>query len=528
MPHDATFPRPNESFEALAAQLIALREENALLRQQKANIGKQKANLDKKCTSLLHRVEHLSQELAKLQHLLFGRKSERYVPHVDPDQLALFEVSKQEIPAPAVPVEEKKPARRPRRRRLRREDIPEGILRERQVIEPDEDTSRLKPMGVETSWYLEIIPATLKVVDLIRRKYVDPDHPERGVIIGELPSRIIDKCKAGPGLLAHVTRAKFVDHIPHYRLSKQFKREGIDLSTSTLGDWTSQVAWHLNPLYEALKQELAEDSSYLQVDETTLRVQDRNKKQSTHRGYMWTYLAKTLGLVVMDYRKTRARAGPEAMLASFKGAMQSDGYSGYDGFDRHTEITTYACMAHARRYFHDCLESDPKEAGYVLGQIRALYAIERQLREQQATAAVRCHIRQKKARPILEALEQAIAGLPRSQWGKAVRYSLKRWEKLTRYVDNGEVEIDNNGVENALRPLALGRKNYLFAGSHDAAQRAAVFYSLFGTCLLHEFDPQAWLTDVLKKIPEYSAKRVHELLPHRWKLAQQKPLRKAA
>ena len=131
MPHDATFPRPNESFEALAAQLIALREENATLRQQKANIGKQNASLDKKCTSLLHRVEHLSQELAKLQHLLFGRKSERYVPHVDPDQLALFEVSKQEIPAPAVPVEEKKPARR---RRLRREDIPEGIPCERQVI----------------------------------------------------------------------------------------------------------------------------------------------------------------------------------------------------------------------------------------------------------------------------------------------------------------------------------------------------------------------------------------------------------
>ena len=180
-------------------------------------------------------------------------------------------------------------------------------------------------------------------------------------------------------------------------------------------------------------------------------------------------------------------------------------------------------MAHARRYFHECLDSDPKRAAYVLGELRKLYAIERRLRD----ASV--EVRQAEAKPILDTLEDWLrknGGLRQSRWGKAVRYSLNRWEKLTRYVDHGRVEIDNNLVENVLRPLALGRRNYLFAGSHEAAQRSAIIYSLLGTCKLHRVNVQEWLTDVLTRIPTPPASRVHELLPHRWKGLRQ--LRKVA
>ena len=182
-------------------------------------------------------------------------------------------------------------------------------------------------------------------------------------------------------------------------------------------------------------------------------------------------------------------------------------------------------MAHARRYFHECLDADPKRAKYVLGELRKLYEIERRLRH--ASDAVRRKVRQAEARPILDALENWLrknGGLPQSRWGKAVRYSLNRWEKLTRR--HGRVEIDNNLVENVLRPLALGRRNYLFAGSHEAAQRSAIIYSLLGTCKLHGVNVQQWLTDVLTCLPTHSASRVHELLPHHWKQLRQ--LRKAA
>jgi len=242
---------------------------------------------------------------------------------------------------------------------------------------------------------------------------------------------------------------------------------------------------------------------------------------------VWTYLATALNLMVMDYTKTRCRAGPEAMLKKFSGLLQTDGFKGYEMYDRSLEVTTFGCMAHARRYFHECLDSDPKRAEYVLGELRKLYAIERRLRD--GSVELRRKVRQAEAKPILDALEdrqRKNGGLRQSRWGKAVRYSLNRWKKLTRYVDHGRVEIDNNLVENVLRQLALGRRNYLFAGSHEAAQRSAIIYSLLGTCKLHGVNVQEWLTDVLTRIPTHPARRVHELLPHRWKELRQ--LRKAA
>ena len=219
----------------------------------------------------------------------------------------------------------------------------------------------------------------------------------------------------------------------------------------------------------------------------------------------------------MDYRKGRGRDGPHEYLDGYQGALQSDGYQVYDQYGSKSGITSYNCWAHARRYFFEAKDNEPEKAEEALYQIRQLYELERQLRGRSPDE--RASEREKKARPVLDRFKtwlKANGGLPRSPWGKAVSYALTRWDKLTRYVEDGRIEIDNNQVENAIRPIALGRKNYLFAGSHDAAQRAAVIYSLLGTCKKHEVNPYDWLRDVLARIPTHPHKEIDQLLPHLW------------
>ncbi len=237
-----------------------------------------------------------------------------------------------------------------------------------------------------------------------RPKYVDPANEARGVIMAELPPRLIDKGMAEPGLLAHVTIEKYCDHLPLYRQRQRFQREGVALSTLTLGGWIAQSAWHLGPLYDALKQE-ALLSGYLQADETRIQVQDRKKKGKTHRGFYWAYHTPEQKLFVMEYRKSRARAGPVAFLGGYAGALQTDGYVAYNVFDAHPSMTVYGCMAHARRKFYDCRSYEPEKAEHVLTKIRRLYAIERRLREEEASPARRRQVRQEQAQPVLAALK---------------------------------------------------------------------------------------------------------------------------
>lgn len=460
----------------------------------------------------------LEHELSQLKRLIFGARSERFVPGSTPEQLPLFERAAPEPAAEALPEHVLVP-RRTRRKKPVRQVLPSHLPREVIVIEPDEDTTDLKKIGQQVTETLDYRPARLVVIRRVRPKYVDPRDEDRGVIIAELPTRPIEKGMAEPGLLAHVVIEKYVDHLPLYRQAQRLRREGITLAESTLGGWIAQSAHLLDPLYEALTEE-ALASGYIQADETPIPVQDPQKKGTTHRGYYWVYHAPLAGLVVMDYQHGRSRDGPVAFLEGYQGALQSDGYAAYDGFDDRPEITTYACWAHARRYFHEALSSAPDRAGHALEQIGRLYDLERALRERDASPERRWRLRQRQALPVLERFKrwlEAHPGLPKSPWGKAVGYSLNRWNKLCRYVEDGRIEIDNNLVENAIRPIALGRKNYLFAGSHEAAQRAAVIYSLLATCKKHEVNPQLWLRDVLSRIPSHPMRRVHELLPHHWK-----------
>jgi transposase len=485
-----------------------------------AALEAQHAALQAQNKELLALVAQLTHQLAELKRLVFGTRSERFEPAGGPEQMGLFGDGHPALPPPAeqVVIPEQVVTRSAPKQKPVRQGLPAHLPREVIVIEPPVDTAGLRKIGDEVSESLDYRPATLVVIRRERPKYVDPRNEEAGVIIADMPARPIEKGIAEPALLAHVVIEKYVDHLPIYRQVQRFKREGIALPESTIGGWIGASADLLAPLYDALAAE-ARGSGYIQADETPIQVQDPGKQGKTHRGYYWVYHAPLSGLVVMDYREGRSRDGPAAWLGGFHGALQSDGYAAYEAFDQLPAMTTYGCWAHARRYFFEAKDSSPDEAAYALAEIGKLYEIERALRDERAAAEERRAARQEYAVPVLDALKawlESQRALPKSPLGKAVGYALNHWVRLVRYAEDGRIEIDNNLVENAIRPIALGRKNYLFAGSHGAARRAAVIYSLLATCKKHDVNPQAWLADVLARIPTHPARQVSDLLPHRW------------
>ena len=457
------------------------------------------------------KVEQLEHERNQLKRLIFGSKSERYVPEAGPEQLTLFE----EAPAIEIPREEQVAAHSRKRKKPVRKELPDHLPREVIVIEPEMDRTNLKKIGEEVSETLDYRPARLIVIQRVRPKYVDPQTDRH--FIAQLPARPIDKGIAEPGLLASVVVEKYMDHLPIYRQVQRYKREGIQLARSTLEGWVAQTARLLEPLHERLG-ELVLKSGYVQADETPIPVQDpAAKKGKTHKGYYWVYHAPGNGLIHIDYQRGRGHDSPHEYLHGYQGALQSDGYKAYDHYEGVEGVLCYNCWAHARRYFFEAKDNESKKAEEALYQIKQLYTIERQIRGRPPDE--RAEVRRKEASPVLEAFKTWLLdneGLPKSPWGKAVNYTLTRWDKLTRYVEDGRIEIDNNLIENAIRPIALGRKNYLFAGSHDAAQRAAIIYSLLGTCKKHDMNPYEWLRDVLTRIPTHPHKRLDELLPHCW------------
>jgi hypothetical protein len=326
---------------------------------------------------------------------------------------------------------------------------------------------------------------------------------------------------AGPGLLAQVIIDKYVDHLPLYRQEQRFSRVGITLAPSTLCNWKSSVCSLITPLYDAMVKEVLQ-TNYLHVDETTIKVLDQDKKGTTHRGYFWVYHNSHKKIVIFDYRKGRSREGPSEILKAFKGHLQTDGYEVYVEFGTSEFIILLHCMAHARRKFSEALQNDKFRSEYVLQQMQQLYAIEQHARDSKMNFEEIYQLRQQQAMPILEHLgkwmkEACTQVTPKSSIGKALAYSIERWEALCCYTTNGMLRIDNNPVENSIRPVAIGRKNYLFAGSHEAAQESAMIYSLLGTCKMHSINPWEWLKDVLTRLPDHPINKIAELLPHNWK-----------
>ena len=471
--------------------------------------------------SLETKVAYLTQELARLKKLISGAKSERFVPESNGAQAHLAFMTA-EPDAPEVQSEHITYTRKKTRPRFTphgRNPLPEHLPRKERVIEPECDTTGMKKIGEEVTEELEYEPGTLYVNRYVRPKYARADG--EGVIIAVLPVRPIEKGIAGPGLLAHLAIGKYVDHLPLYRQRKQFLRHDVKLPASTLGDWIRATCELLTPLY-GLQRSVIQQAAYLQVDETPMRVQDPQTRGKCHRGYLWSYYDPLAPAVLFDYRQSRKRDGPEQMLRDFSGYLQTDGYQGYDEIGARDSIIHLGCFAHARRYFTDALANDAVRAEWMLLRLQNLYAVERTAREQAYSHQQRFELRQREALPVLAEIhtwlsEQREQVLPKSGIGKAMAYMLKYWPRLTVYTTNGMLEIDNNLVENAIRPVALGRKNYLFAGSHDGARRAALIYSLLGTAVLHQLEPFAYLRDVIARISEHPHKHLSELLPQNWK-----------
>jgi transposase len=296
----------------------------------------------------------------------------------------------------------------------------------------------------------------------------------------------------------------------------------VKIAQSTSNDWFRTVLNHLHALYEAHKR-VTLATSYLGADETPISVMDEDKKGTTHRGYYWVYHNPEQKLVLFDYRPGRGREGPDDILKDFQGYLQTDGYSAYEDFDRRGGITLLHCMAHARRKFHEALENDQPRAEYALNMFQKLYAIERRIKEEGLRGDAVVQLRQGEALPVLQTLktwmEQEYPRLvvKKSPIAGAMAYFLPRWGKLCIYTRDARLSIDNNLVENAIRPIAVGRKNYLFAGSHEAAQRAAMVYSFLATCKLHNINPYYWLRDVLENMHRFSINNLEGLLPQNWK-----------
>jgi len=467
-------------------------------------------------------------EVEKLHHLLlqakkaqYGRKSEKLSSS---NQEELFTFS----PEPESPLESAveapsitEVAGHSRKARVKRK-IPEWIERER--IEYDLDCATCsgcaQPMpviGEEISEELEFIPATFKLIQHARLKRACPGC-KNGVFVAKLPPEVkpLERCMAGAGLLAQISISKYEDHNPLYRQEQIFKRHGIELPRRLLCGWVAGAVDLLMPLYETMKKELLSES-YLQGDETTLKVQDGETKGKLHTGYLWAMLGPP-NKVLFHYAESRAGAVPLALFKDFRGRLQTDAYAGYNPVLIPEQCERIACMAHIRRKFIEAQATAKQDAQKVLQVIAELYKLERTLKGR--LPEERLERRKRRAFPLLRKLyrlirQQRKRTLPQSVYAKALSYAWDQRIPMLRYLRDGRYEIDNNLIENQMRPVALGRKNYLFAGSHEGARRAAVLYTFINSCRLNKINAFEYLRDVFTRIHTPGV-HVQELLPHNW------------
>lgn len=482
---------------------------------------------DEEIAELKSDIARMQFQIDQMRRLLYGSKRERFISNKeDGNQLTLpldiEQETETEKEQEVVTYVREKSKRKNHPGRL---ELPKHLPVEEIIIEPKEDTTGLKCIGKEVTDQLEMVPAKLYIKRYIRPRYIKPvddQELQHQGMIAPLPVFPIEKGIAGPGLLAQVLVDKFVDHLPIYRQLERFKREDIKIASSTINGWQESCANLLEPLYDCLKNRVLKQG-YIQADETPIQVLDKSKKGQTHRGYFWEYRSPLTNTVLFDYRRGRGRDGPQQLLAGFKGYLQTDGYAAYNKIGERKDIIVLNCMAHARRYFEKSLDSDKAKAEYAMGMFQKVYAVERKARNANLSPEKRKELRLDEALPILNELGKWIAAslkevLPKSPIGTAVQYCIPRWDNLTAYLYDGNLEIDNNLAENAIRPITLGRKNYLFAGSDRGAERAAMFYSFFGTCKANGINPYQWLNRVLEIIPEHKVNRLFELLPQNLEL----------
>lgn len=478
-------------------------------------------SLHEQLTKSQREIAALRHELDILCQRLFGKKSER----VDPRQLklALEQLAHERGPV-TEPVEMdsgETPVRgHTRRKPTGRRPLPAHLPRRRVELDLTEAEQqcacghRRTRIGEEVSEKLEYEPARFVVVETVRLKYACQQCHE-GVVEAPAPPQAVEKSLAGEGLLAHVVVSKYVDHLPLHRLEGIFAREGIDLPRSTLCGWVADVATALTPVAEQLRREITA-TDYLQTDDTTITV--LGDDGGSFKGRIWTYLDPLARQVMFDATTTHERDGPAAFLADFRGKLQADAYSGYDGLYQSGRVIEIGCWAHARRRFVEAFMTDTS-AALMIALIQQLYQVERDAAD--LDSAGRVARRQEQSVPLLakiDAERQALARLvlPKSPVGEAVRYLTNQWAALQRFVEDGRLAIDNNRAENQLRLVAVGRKNWLFAGSFEGACRAALLYSLVQSCKLIDVPPFEYLKDVLRRLATHPHRLIDQLTPRGW------------
>lgn len=510
-----------QEVERLKAELSELKSTNEKLANEKDKLANEK-------DALSIEREKLVNELIFLRRQLFGRSSERFIPN-DPDQLSLafdgVAVLPQELDAKPEEITITYTRKKENKSKPVREAIPAHLRREEVVIEPDNIPEGSVRIGEEITEKYEYIPGEVYVKRIVRPKYALPQS--EGVVIADLPSQVLPRSNAGASLLAHLLVSKYQDHLPFYRQLDIFKRQDVHLAASTVNDWFADAVDFLRPLYETLKRQIL-STDYIQIDESTIPVVDKDKPGSTRKGYHWIVKSPVQNQLFFHYQKgSRAQYVVVQLLRDFQGAVQSDGYGAYNIYENKKGVLLLGCMAHARRKFETALKNDEQRATHALKVIQDLYAIEREAQEAAFSPEQIKDLRENESYPILRdfekwLLEQSGKVLPKSLIGQAINYTYNIYPRLARYVLDGRYKIDNNGAENGVRALALGRKNYLFCGNDLAAERTAIIYSLLGSCRLANLNPNAWLTDVLNRMPDHSIQKLDQLLPMNWKPIENK------
>jgi transposase len=488
-------------------------------------------------------LDGVRQRLDQLLRRLYGPKGE----HFRPDQPSLFDGAAESATAPSIPVPvEHEPVVRVRPGHGRRR-LPADLKRER-VVHDVSEAEKVCPccqsprvsIGEETSEQLDYRPAKLFVWEHVRLKYACPKCLKTGPetpsasndtpashIVATKPAQPIDKGLPGPGLLAHVITSKYSDHLPLHRQEAMLARQGVELARSTLADWMAASAELLKPLYQLMLAEVLK-SRVVQTDETRVPVLDPGRKQ-TKPGRLWVFVGdRDHPHTVYDYTATKARDGPAAILKDYRGFLQADAANVFDGIYRPGDIVEVGCWAHARRYFHEARETDAARSAEALTRIRDYYRVEEDARDiitrQQLVGdeadAIRRQLRQERTKAKLTQFaawldDQAPRVLPKSPIGQAIAYARRQWTALLRFTEQGFLNIDNNASERALRAVAVGRRNWLFAGSDSGGRTAAVLYTMTQTCRRHGLDPFAYLQDVLMRLPQSTSNDLDSFLPHR-------------
>jgi len=482
---------------------------------------------DEELRSKSFQIEQLKAQLAKLRRMQFGCSSEKLDRAIEQLELLLGDLEEAEGQKAAAPPalageETQKPVRKP---------LPEHLPRETAVhvdaCACPKCGGELRRLGEDVTEVLEFVPASFKVIRHVRPKF--SCRKCESITQAPMPSLPIERGRPGPGLIAHVLVSKYADHLPLYRQTDIYAREGVELERSTLADWVGRASALVAPIVEALRKDVMA-SDVLHGDDTPVPVLAPGTGK-TKTGRLWTYVRNgrphgdlRAPAAVYFYSPDRKGEHPQQHLKSFKGTLHADGYAGFNAIFEQNRVVEAACWAHVRRKFFDVHASNGSPvAKEALDRIGGLYGIEAEARGKPPDE--RRLLREQKSRPLLDQLNAWLAATntklsQKTDLAAAIRYTLARWKALTRFVEDGRIEIDNNAAERAIRPLALGRKNYLFAGSDAGGERAAAIYSLIETAKLNGLDPEAYLRDVLARIADHPINRIAELLPWNWNASE--------